>query len=262
RATELTERLDRSHAGVAAEQDDISAPRREKSDGYDTDDRADLRFRFNGIQDRESVHVEDHVAVVGAESHPQRGLAAEQHELPRHVASRHRYHFDGQGKLAEDADELRLVGDADELSRDSRHDLFARQRAAATLDHGAPLGHFVGAVHVDGNVVHTVEILDVDAVPMQPLGRLDRARHGTLDPMLDLRELVDEEVGGRPGADAHHRIVGDVPERLAGDRLLLYVLRHLDPRRFVNSWSAARWPCRLPPGGASWRMPVGKPDNR
>ena len=46
-----------------------------------------------------------------------------------------------------------------------------------------------------------------------------------LDPVLDLRELVDEEVCRRARADADPRVVDDVPHRFAGDGLLLLVLR-------------------------------------
>ena len=105
-----------------------------------------------GFVEHEPVDVEDHVAVVGRESHPPRRLPAQQHELARDVAARHRDDLDRQRKLAEHRNELRRIDDADELARDRGDDLLARQRAAAALDHRAVLGHLVGAVDVDGNV--------------------------------------------------------------------------------------------------------------
>ena len=63
---------------------------------------------------------------------------------------------------------------------------------------------FVGAVDVDRDVADVVELLDVDAVRLQPLGRLDRARDRALDPVLDLRELVDEEFAVEPEPTPSH----------------------------------------------------------
>src|SRR6266403_462278 len=77
----------------------------------------------------------------------------------------------------------------------------------------AVLGHLVGAVDVDGQHVDRGEVEHGDAVTLQPLCRLDRARHRTLDAMLDLRQLVDEKVGRRAAAHADVGIVDDVPDR-------------------------------------------------
>jgi hypothetical protein len=73
-----------------------------------------------------------------------------------------------------------------EFSRDRRDDLLPRQRAAAPFDHRTVLGDLVGAVDVHRNVRDVVELVDIDPVALQPLGSLDRARNGALDPVLDL----------------------------------------------------------------------------
>ena len=45
---------------------------------------------------------------------------------------------------------------------------------------------------------------------LQPFGGLHRARNAPFDPALDLRELVNEEVGGRTGAHTDPGIRGAV----------------------------------------------------
>ena len=112
------------------------------------------------------------------------------------------------------------------LRADGRDDLLPRKCAAAALDHRAVFGHFIGAVDVDRHVGDVVQLLDEDAMALEPLGRLHRARDGTFDPMLDFRELVDEEIRRRAGADADDLVIYDVFDRLAGDGLLQFVLGH------------------------------------
>ena len=79
---------------------------------------------------------------------------------------------------------------------------------------------------IRGKVAGVVELLDADPVRLETLGGLDRARDGALDAPLDLRELVDEEVRGRAGTHADPRVVDDVLDRFAGDRLLEGILVH------------------------------------
>jgi hypothetical protein len=81
-------------------------------------------------------------AIVGGEAIAQYRATAELDHLPADVAARHRDHLDRQRELPQHADLLRGVGDADELRRHRRDDLFPSQRAAAALDHRAVLGHF------------------------------------------------------------------------------------------------------------------------
>ena len=71
---------------------------------------------------------------------------------------------------------------------------------------------------------------DEDPVTLEALGGFHRARDRTLDPMLDLRQLVDEEIRRRAGTDADDLVVDHVPDRFAGDGLLQFVLGHLEAR--------------------------------
>jgi hypothetical protein len=86
------------------------------------------------------------------------------------------------------------------------------------------LGHLVSAVDVDGKLADVVQLLDEDAVTFEPLRGLDRAGDGTLDSVLDLAELIDEEIRCRSSPDADDGIVFDVLDCLAGDGLLQPVL--------------------------------------
>jgi hypothetical protein len=128
----------------------------------------DRGFQRHRIDDRH-VHVEDEVAVVGAGASAAR-LSAQFHQFARDVGARHRNHFDRQRELAQHADQLARVGNADELLAARGHNFFPRQRAAAALDHGEMLGDFVGAVDVDFEFAHAVEIQHLDAVAFQAGG--------------------------------------------------------------------------------------------
>ena len=204
-----------------------SAPRAAKSPTVTTPTIARIRASIStGLVSLSPCTSRIDVAVVGGESHPPGRLTAQQHQLPRDVASRHRDDLDRQREPAQHADELGRVGDAHEPARNGGDDLLARERAAAALDHRPVLGNLVGAVDVHRQVRDVVQFLDEDAVALQAFGGLDRTRHRTLDPVPDLRQFVDEEVCRRAGAHAYDRVVLDVLHRLAGDRLLLLVLRH------------------------------------
>ena len=112
------------------------------------------------------------------------------------------------------------------LLRDRRHDFLARERAAAALDHRELAVDLVRAVHVDRQLVHGVEIEDLDAQRLQPPGRFLGARHGAAHAMPDLAELGDEEVGGRAGAHADHAAGRHVRDRGRGGGALHVVLGH------------------------------------
>src|SRR2546423_4867810 len=152
-------------------------------------------------------------------------MAAKLDELARDIASRERDHFDRQRKFSQYIDQLRLVDDAHEFARNRGDNLLPRERTAATFDHRAVLGDFIGAVDVNGNVVDIVQILDVNAVRLQSICSLDRARDRAFYTALDFGKLVDEQVGSRSGADADPRIADSVFDRLARDSLFLPILR-------------------------------------
>ena len=153
-------------------------------------------------------------------------MSAELHQRLRDKAARHGNDFDRKRKVAEHADELRLVDNAHELLCHRRDDLLTRQRAAASLDHRAVLGDFVSAVDVDRELVDRGELDDRDAVVLEALGGLYRAGNRTLDPVLDFGQRVDEIVGRRSAADTDKSVVDYVLDRLPRDESLLLVLRH------------------------------------
>jgi hypothetical protein len=99
-------------------------------------------------------------------------------------------------------------------------------RAAAALDHRTSCRHLVRAVDVHGEGFDVVQVDERDAVTAQAFGGPLRARHGAADPVPGSAQLVDEEVRGRPAADADERVIDDVLQRRAGDGLLHLVLGH------------------------------------
>src|ERR1700682_6354957 len=219
-------RVERFDAGIGPDQDDVGAAIGEQAVGDHTDDVVDLHFELGRIQDAHVLDIEDDVAVVGDEVRTQLRVSAKLDQLVRGEAARHRNYLDRQRKVAQHADQFRLVDDAHELLRHRGDDLFPGQRAAAALDHRTVLGYFVGAVDVDGQRVDGGELEHGDAVTLQPFRGLDRAGNRAFDAMLYLRQLVDEVVGGRAAAHANVGVVDDVLDRLAGDQMFLLVLGH------------------------------------
>src|ERR1022692_347310 len=219
-------RVQRSDTAIGAYQNDVGAAIGEQAIGDDTDDVVDLRLERHRIEDSHVLDVENDVAVVGDEVLPELRSSAELDQLVRDEAARHRYHLDRQRKVAQHADQLRLIDDAHKPGCYRGDDLLPGQRAAPTLDHRAVLGHFVGAVDVNRKRVDGSKLEHRDAVTFKPIGGPDRACHRAPDAMLDLRQLVDEEVSRRAAADAEVGVVDDVLDRFASDLSLLLVLRH------------------------------------
>src|SRR5262249_43685572 len=126
------------YARGAAQQKNIGAACRKQSVGDDADDTVDARLEVDGIADRQAMHIEDHVAVVGHDALAPFWRSAKLAKLARHVIARHRNHFDWQRKAAEHGDPFTRIRDADEATRYRGDDLFARQRGATALDHRKP----------------------------------------------------------------------------------------------------------------------------
>src|SRR5438874_5433497 len=144
----------------------------------------------------------------------------------RRVAPRHGNHLHGQRKGAQHAHELRLIDDADERLRHRGDDLLAGQRSAAALDHRAVRCHLVDAVDVDRQLVGCGQFDHRDAEALELLRGLDRARDRAANALSGLRELVHEEVRGRAAAHTEIGVLDDIFDCVAGDQLLLFVLRH------------------------------------
>ncbi len=138
------------------------------------------------------------------------------------------------------------VCDANELFRHRGDDFLARERAAPALYHSEMLGDLVGPVHIDWQLVDAIEVVQPNAVALQPLSGSVRARHRAGDPAFDFRQLLDEEIGGGTGADADDSVVLHIFDRLARDGLLELVLSHrrFDGGRSVHtpSYSSAAIP--------------------
>src|ERR1700694_1450323 len=120
------------------------------------------------------------------------------------------------------------------------------------------LGDLVRTVDVDRQLVDAVEVEQPDAVSLQSLGGSVRTRHRTGDAAFDFRQLVDEEIGGRAGADTDHGVGHHVLDRLAGNHLLELVLGH---RRFdggksvhTPSYSSAAIPTDSLVVGCGWMV--------
>ena len=107
----------------------------------------------------------------------------------------------GSGNLPSTSTNLDLIGDAHEFAAGRGDDLFPGQGAAAALDEVQISGGLVGAVHVDRDFVHGVQIQDRNPVLLQALRGGDGAGDGAFDLMLDFRQGIDEEIGGGTGAD-------------------------------------------------------------
>src|SRR5450755_195939 len=138
-------RVQRSDAGIGPDQNDVGAPIGEQAVGDDADNVIDLRFEWYRVEDSHVLDVENDVAVVGDEIFPELRTSAELDQLVRGEAAGHGYYLDGQRKVAQHADQLRLIDNAYKLGRHRRDDLLTGQCAATALDHCTVLGHFVRA---------------------------------------------------------------------------------------------------------------------
>src|SRR5690606_11807188 len=174
----------------------------------------------------EVAHIEDHVAVVGDEALAQCGLAAQGNELPCHQAARHGNDFDRQWKCAEQPHQLAVIRDADETPARFRHDLFPRQRPAATLDELELPVRLVGTVDVDVQGAGLVEIKYGYSRRAQASGGRLGAGHRAFNAVADAAKCIDEVVYGRAGADADDSCVVEMIQRGTGGRALLVVSGH------------------------------------
>ena len=134
--------------------------------------------------------------------------------------------LDRQREAAEYRNELARIDDADEFLRDRSDDLLARERAAAALDHVHFAADLVGAIDVDRQVIHLVEIENLDAVAFEALAGVFGAGDGTDDAVLHAGQRVDEQARRRAGADADDLAFDHVIERGMRDGFLEFVLGH------------------------------------
>ena len=176
------------------------------------------------------MHVQNHVTVVGDHTFPVHRVAAQLHQLASHVAACHRNHFHGQRETAQYRNELAGIGDTDEGARHSGDDLLAGQGRAAALDQVQVGIALVGAVHIELQLAHTVELVHRNPMVLQTLGGRFRTGHGAVERAFVTRQRIDEEVGGRAGAHADDALVIQLGQNeidgSLGDGLLELILGH------------------------------------
>ena len=170
-------------------------------------------FHLQRIADREVVHIENVIAVIGDEIFAPHRLPPQFDDLAGDERLGHRQHFDRQWKLAEHADQLRLVDDAHELASSSCQHLLPGQRSAAPLNEVQVLGGLVGAVDVYVQVADRVQGRYLEAVLLEPFGGRAGTRDYALHPVADGGKKVDQDVDCRSGPDAKYRTAVDVLQR-------------------------------------------------
>ena len=86
-----------------------------------------------------------------------------------------------------------------------RHDLLPGEGTAAALDQVQMTGGFIGAVYVDRDLIHAVEVKHRDAVTLEPLRTGLGTGHRTVNSVFDARQGVNEVICGRSGTDTDYR---------------------------------------------------------
>lgn len=181
------------------------------------------------------MHVEDDVAIVGHNALAVHRVAAELDQLTGHMAARHGDYLDRQREGTQHWNKLAAVGDADEGLGYRRYDFLAGKGRAATFDQVQVGIALVGTVDIKLQLADAVQLIDRDAMAFQALGRGLGAGHRAIECALVLGQGVDEEVGGRTGADADDAFFiqlrqNEVDSGL-GDGLFELVLGHAGSER-------------------------------
>ena len=218
--------LQRLHARGRPEQADVRAMAREDADADDAGPLVDLGLERQRIGDGEAMHVEDGMAVVGRHARTHARIAAERGKAARDLRDAHADDFHRQREPPELRHALGLVGDADEPAREVGHDLLARERRAAALDHAALRIDLVGAVDVDVQALDLVGLQHREAVAAQALGGLAPARDRRGHALRHRSQRLDEVVHRGAGADAHDAAGAHVGDRGLPDQGLEFVLGH------------------------------------
>ncbi len=195
------------HAFTGAQKQQIRRARGEQAVGDHADDGVDLRFQLHRVGDLQVEHVEDDVAVVGQHAFAVHRVAAEFHQLARHVAAGHRDHFHRQRKLAEHRHQFAGVGDADEGLGHGGDNLLAGQGRTAALDQVQVRVGFISAVNVELQVADRVQLVHRNAVALEARGGGFGAGDRAIERALVQGQGVDEAVGGGAGADADDALV-------------------------------------------------------
>ncbi len=215
------------HALVGTQQQHIGAAQSEQAICHYAHDIVQLRFQFHRLADFHVVNVQNDIAVIGNETVTVHRIAAQLHDFPRHVAAGHGNHFHRQRELPQHRDFLGSIGDADEFLRHRRDDFFPRQRAAAALDQAQVGIGLVGAIHINGNVIHGIQVEHGNAVLLQALAGGFGTGHRAFDPVLHLCQVVDEVIGSGTSAHPHDGAFFHIGDGGLGDSLFQFVLSHV-----------------------------------
>ena len=90
---------------------------------------------------------------------------------------------------------------------------------------------FIGAVHIEAQPPHRIQLRQRDAQGLQMAGRFLGTGHGGLQPPLYGGQRLDEKGGGGAGADAQHLAVLQtglhIVESRLGGGLFLFILCHI-----------------------------------
>ena len=160
------------------------------------------------------------------------------------MAGTERNDLDRQRELADGVHNLGLVHDPHDLVGVGGHDLLPQQSSAAALDAVEVLVDFVGAVNGHVDVVHVVDVHDLDAVAFSL--DLRAARRGYASELktfllMTAAELVHQELHGRTSAEAcDHAVFNELGGFDAGRLLQRILLCLIHGFSFAILASAAR----------------------
>jgi len=162
------------------------------------------------------VDIDDLVAVVGDKAFAVNRITSQLHNGPRHVTSRHWYHFHRQWKVTEGGNVFAFVCDTDKFPGYCRNDLFAGQRSAAPLDQVQLRIGLVRPIDIDRHLAHHVQVFHQDAQSLQATAGFLRTGNGAADAVPKGGQAFDEQVGGGSGAHSQHT---------PGDQVLFHIVR-------------------------------------
>lgn len=193
-------------AALSAKQHYVRFTSHEKSVGHDTGEAIDGGFHADGVLDHEGMAIEDLVAVVGDHPLSVDRLSAKRDQLTGDIGASHGNDFNWQREGAELSHVFGFIGNANKAFGTGRDDLFSSQGGATALDHLKVGIDLIGAVNIKRQRADVVKLKHIDAMLLKPLGTGIRACHRTLETMADGGQSINEEVGGRAGADPEHGV--------------------------------------------------------